>query len=102
MSERIENLGHAVSVMEGAKAHHVGSTPLREMFGDKVVWEGVVETFDLTGHPKAKRCYAWSYKDEQGETRFTHVLELPPVKDAVTAVRAAIMAGGRGSASPVR
>ena len=33
------------------------------MFGDKTVWEGVVESFAITGHPKAKRCYAWSFLD---------------------------------------
>lgn len=45
------------------KAQHEKSVPVIEMFGDKTVWEGVVESFAITGHPKAKRCYAWSFLD---------------------------------------
>jgi hypothetical protein len=63
--------------------------PVREMFGDKVVWEGVVEKFALLGHPKAKWCYAWSFQDGD-TTRYVTVLELPPVESPQTAVRAAI------------
>jgi hypothetical protein len=92
MSERIESLAMSVSIMEGAKAVHVESVPIVEMFRSQKVWEGVVEVFDLIDHPKAKRCYAWSYKDDAGETRFVHVLHLPPVTSPQTAVRAAIVA----------
>ena len=91
MSPRIQAIKDAVEAMHGCKAVHVSSAPTREMFGEKVVWEGVVEIFDLTGHPKAKRCYAWSYPDGK-EMRFVGVLEIPPVKDPLTAVRASIMA----------
>jgi hypothetical protein len=52
-------------------------------------WEGVVEVFDITGHPHTKRCYAWSFP-EGTETRFVTVLEIPPVESAQTAVRASI------------
>ena len=52
------------------------------------------EIFDLTGHPKAKRCYAWL--DASGPhnefMRFVAVLEIPPVDSAVTAVRLQIVA----------
>ena len=51
--------------------------------------DGAVEVFRLTGHPKAKRCYAWSFTEGK-ETRFVTVLEIPPVESAQTAVRAAI------------
>ena len=47
--------------------------------------------FNLTGHPKAQRAYAWSYGTEGTRRRFMVVLQqLGPVVDAVTAVRAAI------------
>jgi hypothetical protein len=65
-----------------------------EMFGSKTVWEGVVESFALIGHPKAKRCYAWSYQDN-GETQYINVLEIPPVVSPQTAVRAAIASGSQ-------
>jgi hypothetical protein len=89
MSERIDLLREAVEAAHKCKALHDQSVPVREMFGDKVVWEGVVEKFALLGHPKAKWCYAWSFQD--GTTkRYVTVLELPPVESPQTAVRAAI------------
>lgn len=89
MSTRIDQLREAVEVMHKCKAQHEKSVPIVEMFGDKRVWEGVVESFAITGHPKAKRCYAWSLPDG-GETRYVTVLELPPVESPQTAVRVAI------------
>jgi hypothetical protein len=59
------------------------------MFWQKVASDDAVEVFRLTGHPKAKRCYAWSFTEGK-ETRFVTVLEIPPVESAQTAVRAAI------------
>ena len=53
-----------------------------------------MEAFELTGHPHAKRCYAWSYIDK-GEPQYVTVLERPPVDSAETAVQAAIVAGGK-------
>lgn len=67
---------------------------MHEVFRSQTVWQGQVEVFDLTGHPKAKRCYAWSHregKNDEGE-RFVAVLEIPPVGSARTAVQASIMA----------
>jgi hypothetical protein len=60
-----------------------------------MAWDGVVETFDLQGHAKAKRCHAWSY-EENGETQYTTVLEIPPVDSAETAVKVAIAAKAKG------
>ena len=37
--------------------------PVHEVFNGQTVWHGDVEVFDLTGHPKAKRAYAWSHLD---------------------------------------
>lgn len=62
---------------------------VHEVFRGKTVWQGEVEVFDLTRHPKPKRCYAWSHREgpsDQGE-RFVTVLELPPVKVSIAADR---------------
>jgi hypothetical protein len=77
MSERIEGIRQAVETMHECEAVHEGSTPVIEMFRQQIAWEGVVEAFALSGHPKAKRCYAWSYRDAGG-TQYVTVLELPP------------------------
>ena len=42
----------------------------------------------LIDHPKAKRCYAWSFEDGK-QTRSVTVLELPPVDSPEIAVKVA-------------
>jgi hypothetical protein len=39
------------------------------------------------GHPKAKRCYGWSYDEPE---QFITILELPPVTDANSAVKVGV------------
>ncbi len=73
------------------------TVPVHEAFRGQTVWQGEVEVFDLTGHPKAKRAYGWSHRDgvnDEGE-RFVTVLEIPPVESALTAVRVSIVADGK-------
>jgi hypothetical protein len=55
------------------------------------VWEGVVEVFDIHGHPKATRAYAWSHETDDASKRHVTVLNLGPVTSAVSAVQAAIV-----------
>lgn len=84
----------AVSQLHNCGAIWTKTVPVHEVFRGQTVWQGEVEVFDLNGHPKAKRAYAWSHLDGDNDerTRFVAVLEIPPVEDAVTAVRASIMA----------
>lgn len=80
--------------MHGCESHHAESVPVREVFRGRTAWRGTVEVFDLIGHAKAKRAYAWSYQ-ESGETKSTAVLEIPPVDSAESAVKVAIAAKAR-------
>lgn len=91
--ERIE-LHAAIRAMHGCESRYVRSVPVREVFNDLVAWEGSVEVFDLIDHPKAKRCYAWSFQDGN-QARSVTVLELPPVDSPDTAVKVAIAAKAR-------
>ena len=91
MSPRIAKIKDAIETMHGCTARHVASEPVIELFNGEVAWDGVVETFELGGHPKAKRCHAWSYV-ENGEPQYVTVLELPPVDSPESAVRVAIAA----------
>lgn len=93
MSKRIEDIRLVVEVMHDCAAKHECSVPVIEMFGKDEIWEGVVEMFALTGHPNAKRCYAWSLANDAANPRYLAVLELPPVYSPHTAVRAAIASG---------
>src|SRR5580692_7239513 len=56
-----EDLMGAIFERYGAGATHVESVPVKEVFQGKTVWDGIVEVFDLVGHPKTHRAYAWSY-----------------------------------------
>ena len=57
------------------------------------VWDGIVEVFDLVGHPKAPKIYAWAHDtdDPKEPRRYVTVLHLPPVTSPLLAVRAAIV-----------
>jgi hypothetical protein len=89
----ISKLQVAVSQLHNCGAVHRSTVPVHEVFRGQTVWEGNVEVFDLNGHPKAKRAYAWSHLDgpQDERTRFVAVLEIPPVVDAKTAVQALIV-----------
>src|SRR5438874_458058 len=89
-------LRDAIRKLHGCESEHIESVPITERFQGKTVWDGVVEVFALRGHPRAQRCYAWSYAQDGGGDRFVAVLELPPVDSARRAVQAAIAAEARG------
>jgi hypothetical protein len=89
-------LARAVESMHACNAVLAQSVPVRERHGEATVWEGVVHVFDLSGHPKATRAYAWSSPIEGSDKRrFFAVLHEGPVKSPVDAVRAAIVAENR-------
>jgi hypothetical protein len=66
---------------------------VKETFEGRTVWEGIVEVFDLVGHPTAFRVYAWAHDTENPDKPRRHVtvLHLHPIKSAEDAVRAAIV-----------
>ena len=89
----LARLQTAVQHLHGCAAVHRETVPVHEVFRGETVWQGDVEVYDLTGHPKAKRAYAWSHlegKNDEGE-RFVAVLEIPPVDSAKKAVQVQIV-----------
>src|ERR1700730_440180 len=91
MSEA-DQLKEAAENMHGGTATLVQSVPVHETFEGKTVWEGVVYVFDLAGHLRATRAYAWSSPIE-GSTarRFLAVLHSEGLNSPLEAVRAAIV-----------
>jgi hypothetical protein len=83
----------AVSQLHNCGAVWRETVPVHEVFRGQTVWKGEVEVYDLTGHPKAKRAYAWSHLAGKGDERerFVAVLEIPPAVSAETAVRVQIV-----------
>ena len=88
--EYVERLHMVIRHLHGADSKWLESISVLETFQGKTVWEGIVELFELTNHPKAKRCYAWSDFDPKRE-HLTAVLEIPPVKSANDAVKVYIV-----------
>jgi hypothetical protein len=76
--------------LHGCQAIHVETVPVIETWQGKTVWEGEVEVFELNGHPKASKGYAWAYDKAKG-SEIVAVLELPPVISPKTAVQASIV-----------
>jgi hypothetical protein len=60
MELAMQELKQAIESQHGGIATLAQSVPAREVFEGRVVWEGVVHVFELAGHPKASRAYAWS------------------------------------------
>jgi hypothetical protein len=85
-------LRQAVEEMHNCTAEFVEAVPLSEEFAGAAVWQGVVHVFNLSGHPTARRAYAWSSPIAgSSKRRFFAVLHIPPVQSPVDAVRAAIV-----------
>lgn len=61
------------------------------------MWEGIVEVFELHGHPKAPKVYAWSHDTDDPKTARRHVtvLHIHPITSAREAVGAAIVQESR-------
>ncbi len=85
-------LKNAIERMHGCTAAFAHEMPVMETWQGKTVWDGVVSVFDLTGHPEAKRAYAWSEPVAGSDKRqFFAVLNIPPVDSALAAVKASIV-----------
>lgn len=97
----IEELRDVIRKLHGVDSKHVESVHVKETFRGQTVWDGVVEIFELIGHPTASRLYAWSHATDDPEKPWRHVtvLHSHPVQSARDAVRAAIVQEFRDNAS---
>ena len=88
----IEELQDVIRHLHGGKTTHVESVPVKETFKGETVWKGIVEVFELHGHPVANRVYAWAHETDNPERPKRHVavLHIHPVTSPLMAVRAAI------------
>jgi hypothetical protein len=89
--KRIEAIRKDVEEHAGCSATHIYSTPVTERYFGQIIWEDIVETFELHGHPKAQRAYGWQFLEGQN-AQCTVVLGIPPVDSPNAAVKASIAA----------
>jgi hypothetical protein len=90
----IEELRGVIRRLHGVEARHIESVPVKEETSQgKTVWEGIVEVFELIGHPKASLVYAWARDtdDPAKLRRYVTILHLHLVTSPEAAVRAAIV-----------
>jgi len=98
-------LRDAVRKTHGCEAKHVRSVPVKIRFQGNAVWDGVVEIFELGGHPKASKCYAWGVIDDPDSLKAVTMLHMSPITSAKSAVRAHFAAnppadGTKGNNNP--
>jgi hypothetical protein len=87
----ISELQDVIRRLHGVESKHVTSVPVTETFQGKTVWDGVVEVFELIGHPTALRLYAWSHDTDGPKKRHVTVLHVSPIDSPEAAVRASIV-----------
>ena len=87
-----DELKRAIESEYGGTATFVESLLVHENYDDQAVWERMVHIFDIAGHPRAQRAYAWSHEDSSGKRRSAAVLGIPGIDTPVDAVRVAIVA----------
>ena len=92
--KKITKLKDAIRVTHGCESLHIESVPIKEVFEGQTAWEGTVEVFDLIGHPKAIRAYAWTYRDGKQDQTIA-VLGIPPVDSPHSAIKVTIASRGR-------
>jgi hypothetical protein len=49
----------AVQQLLKCEALHEKTVFVDEKFEGKTIWQGEITVFELRGHPKAEKCYAW-------------------------------------------
>ena len=87
----IEDLKGAIQKLHGVDSTHRQSVPVTETFQGQTIWDGIVEVFDLHGHPDANTAYAWSHETDTEEMQHVTVLHVPPAVSPETAVRTFII-----------
>ena len=93
----LEELEGVIVKLHGCEATPIETVVVEEIHQGRTVWQGEVEIFELVGHARANRCYAWGLPDELGTLQIVTVLEIPPVDSALMAVRVALASGARGT-----
>ncbi len=88
----------AIRNVHNCEAEHIETVPVHEQFQGETVWQGEVEVFRLSGHPKASLCYALGTAQFDGgnDLRAVTVLGLPPVDGPLKAIQVFIVGSAKG------
>jgi hypothetical protein len=76
----IRELASTIKRLHGRDGYSCETVPVKEEFNGKVIWQGDVDVFDLTGNKLATRAYAWMHGlDDTQAKRHVTVLHVPPI-----------------------
>lgn len=90
------DLKDAIERQYGGTAIRLQTVPVTERVGARIVWDGLVHVFVLSGHPRATRAYAWSMPIAGSERRqYFAVLHSGAVTCPQEAVRSVIRSDRR-------
>jgi hypothetical protein len=90
----IEALRGVIRKLHGVDATHRESVPVKETWNGETIWDGIVEVFDLHGHPDTDTAYAWLHDTgDPAKPRPVTVLHIDPALSPAKAVRAFIVQG---------
>lgn len=87
---KVDKLRDVIHALHGGQATHRESVPVKEIFNGETVWDGIVEVFQLKGHPKTDTVYAWLH-DTGKRIEPVTVLHIHPATTPLAAVRAFIV-----------
>lgn len=92
-SVNVDLLAQVIDTQHGAKGVFHQSVRVAKWNGNPSSWDGMVHVFNLSGHPSARRAFAWSspVAGSQG-TRYFAVLQGGRVKTPADAAKAAAAA----------
>lgn len=91
----IARLRDAIHRLNHCESKYVTTVTVSEsflIFRKLKLWQGEIAIFEIYGHSRAQRAYAWSCTVDNQPTRYVVVLEIPPVNSPKTAVQAALAA----------
>src|SRR5208283_4852713 len=82
----------AIERLHNCTASFMEDVVVVEKFGKKTVWSGTVSVYEMRGHLKATKAYAWSSPVKRStKRRYYAVLHVQPIDSPEKAVRAAIV-----------
>ncbi len=89
--EYLDKLKRAILQQHGCEATYLESVNTLETSKGQTVWRGIVAVFQITGHPKATRCYAWGRWLPNRKMCYVAVLGIPPINSPRKAIEVAIV-----------
>src|SRR5207237_1297192 len=78
----IQTLRDTIQKRHGCISRYVQTVAVKCQINGQSDWHGNIEVFDLAGHPKARQCYAWGFKDDAGHWQYVTILKEPTIDSA--------------------